>query len=214
VVAQRVVDALELVEVEEHDRERPAGAPGGLERLRELLVEARAVRKLGQHVVVREPVDLLDRVRALGRVLHGAEDADGALVLAQRLAEHVQVQHLALAGAHAQVESHRRLAAGEPDEPAPERPPVVLVDAGENSGRVRRHGGRGDPQQAEHLLGADHPVGLPLPLPAADARDALGARQVLGDPAARAALLPRRLPRGLERREALAGALVQPDDRR
>ena len=92
-VAQRIVDALELIEVEEHDRERGTVALGGFERLGQLFVEARAVRELGDHVEVSEPMDLLDRAGALGGILdrpHQTDDAAG--VAQQRFAEHVNMR--------------------------------------------------------------------------------------------------------------------------
>ena len=52
-VSQRVVDVLEMVEVEVVDRHHPPGAPGVVERLVEPDLEVGAVGKLGEGVVVR-----------------------------------------------------------------------------------------------------------------------------------------------------------------
>src|ERR1019366_1573001 len=68
-VSQRIVDALELVEVEEHDRERRTVALGGRQRLGELFVKAGAVGELRDHVEVSEAMHLLDRSGALGGIL-------------------------------------------------------------------------------------------------------------------------------------------------
>ena len=105
-MAQRIVDALELVEVEEHDRERRSVALGGFERLGELFVEARAVRELRDHVEVSEAMDLLDRAGALGGILdrpHETVDAAGGAQ--QCFAEHVHVAELPVLPEDAHVES-------------------------------------------------------------------------------------------------------------
>ena len=62
-VAERVVDALEVVEVDEQQRQPRALAARQLHEPLELVVEARAVGQAGERVVVREVVDAL-----LGRV--------------------------------------------------------------------------------------------------------------------------------------------------
>ena len=58
-MAERVVDDLELVEVEAMQREQAAAAFGSAEQMFELLLEHRAVRQPGQHVVERELCDAL-----------------------------------------------------------------------------------------------------------------------------------------------------------
>ena len=58
IVAQRVVDALEVVEVEEQARDVVRVALRLRQHLPQLLVEQRPVRQPGQDVVLREPVGL------------------------------------------------------------------------------------------------------------------------------------------------------------
>ena len=77
-VAQRVVDPLEVIEVQKHDRERLAVALRGFERLGELFVKPGAVGQLGEHVEIGQPVNLLDRPGAFGRVLNRSRHADDA----------------------------------------------------------------------------------------------------------------------------------------
>ena len=54
VVAERVVDLLEAVEVDQQQGRHPAGAPEAGDRLLHALVEQRAVRQVGEVVVQRE----------------------------------------------------------------------------------------------------------------------------------------------------------------
>ena len=65
-VAERVVDALEFVEVQIKHRELLA-APDALERLLELLAEEHPVGQIGQRIVVRQMRDplLRDRFRSV-----------------------------------------------------------------------------------------------------------------------------------------------------
>ena len=65
---ERVVDALEAVEVEAEHGEALA-APQAQQRLLQLLAEQRAVGEVGQRVVAREVGDLLLLAAALGDVL-------------------------------------------------------------------------------------------------------------------------------------------------
>ena len=76
-VAERVVDGLEVVEVDVQQRDRGAGAAGAREAEREVLVEQRAVGQLRERVVVGEEGDLLLRAAALGDVGEGGHDAVG-----------------------------------------------------------------------------------------------------------------------------------------
>ena len=50
-MAERIVDRFEVVEIDEHDRHRPQVAPVQIERVREPVVEQRAVGQPGQRVV-------------------------------------------------------------------------------------------------------------------------------------------------------------------
>ena len=71
-MAERVVDALEFVEVEVEHRKLLA-APDPLQRLVELLAEQHAVGQIGQRIVVRQMRDPLLRQLALGDVLDHAQ---------------------------------------------------------------------------------------------------------------------------------------------
>ena len=64
-MAERVVDALEAVEVEAQHGEALA-APQALQRLLQLLAEQRAVGEVGQRVVARKVGDLLLLARGAG----------------------------------------------------------------------------------------------------------------------------------------------------
>ncbi len=61
-VADRVVDELEVVDVEEQDRELGALALGAGEHLLDVLVEQAAVRQSGEPVLVGQRADLLVRL--------------------------------------------------------------------------------------------------------------------------------------------------------
>ena len=67
-VPQRVVDFLEAVEVEAHDRERAVRGAGRADRLGEAFAEQEAVGQAGQRVMVREVPDLRLRHAPLGHV--------------------------------------------------------------------------------------------------------------------------------------------------
>ena len=111
-VAERVVDRLEVVEVQHHHRDPPALAPRLAQRLAETIEQQGAVRQAGQRVVMRQvPHPLLDPL-ALGDVeqhelgrrraaLAGRHrdrlDLDGPAVRAQDLLLAVRIrQHLVL----------------------------------------------------------------------------------------------------------------------
>src|SRR5205085_5481312 len=108
----------ELVEVEEHDRERRTVELGGFERLGQLFVEARAVRELRYHVEVSEAMDLLDRAGALGGILDRShETADAARGAQQCFAEHVHMAELPVLPEDAHVEPLRYVASRKLDQP-------------------------------------------------------------------------------------------------
>ena len=69
-VAERIVDALEVVEVDEQQRQRRAVLAAGVRQLLEVLDEGGAVRQAGQRVVVREMVDARARQLAVAHVAH------------------------------------------------------------------------------------------------------------------------------------------------
>ena len=73
-VAEGVVDRLEAVEVEEHDRARHIAGGRGAQRLAEQLADAAAVGQAGQHVDVGEVGQPLLRLADLGDV--GADSAE------------------------------------------------------------------------------------------------------------------------------------------
>ena len=69
VVADRIVDALEVVEVDEQHRELAAVAAGAREASLQQLVEATPVRQAGEPVVIGEQADLLVRLAELAQHL-------------------------------------------------------------------------------------------------------------------------------------------------
>ena len=73
-MAERVVDALEAVEIEIEHRELVAAADAG-QRLGEPLAEQHAVGQIGQRVVARHMRDLLLGALALGDVVVGGDPA-------------------------------------------------------------------------------------------------------------------------------------------
>ena len=70
-MAERIVDALEAVEIEEHDRELVAA----LQRLFHLVLEQHAVRQIGQRIVPRHVNDLGLGLPALGDIFIGRDPA-------------------------------------------------------------------------------------------------------------------------------------------
>jgi hypothetical protein len=77
-VAERVVDELEVVEVEVQERQRAAGAPCVGEVAPDLLLQERPVREAGEAVVVDEEGGLRIGALALGDVLARAQDRGDA----------------------------------------------------------------------------------------------------------------------------------------
>ena len=77
-VSHRIVHELESVEVEEEHGEPRAGPPGLRERELHVVLEALAVRKAGQRVVVREVLDLLLGALAVRDVDAGPFDHERA----------------------------------------------------------------------------------------------------------------------------------------
>lgn len=69
-VAERVVDVLEMIDVEEGQRDMTA-VRAGIDRRRDQVAQLRAVRQAGENVVVGEPRDLGTRFLAFNR--KGAE---------------------------------------------------------------------------------------------------------------------------------------------
>ena len=75
-VAEGVVDELEVVEVDEQQRDRAARARAAVHAAAQLGLELGAVGQPGQRVEVGQARDLLLGAQALGDVLAGGEDAD------------------------------------------------------------------------------------------------------------------------------------------
>ena len=75
VVAERVVDDLEVVEVEEEQREAAAPRRRRAERVAEAVEQQRAVREAGERVVQRVVADRAPRAQALDRA--GEDVGDG-----------------------------------------------------------------------------------------------------------------------------------------
>ena len=70
---ERVVDVLEVVEVEEQDRDRSLRAARPLESDVELPLEERAIGQPRQRVEVRQELDALAREDAVGVVVQGGD---------------------------------------------------------------------------------------------------------------------------------------------
>src|ERR1700694_1630722 len=198
-VSQRIVDALELVEVEEHECERRTVALGSCERLGQLIVEARAVRELRDQVEVSEAMYLLDCAGALGGILDRSRETEGAAIVAQQcFAEHVHMAQLPVLPEDAHVESLQYIAPCKPDEPAAERPAIVLVNEIQDRLRARTELRRIHAEDAEYVTRADNAVARPLPLPASDPGDPLRARQLLSQLAAGGIFMLGHIVRGFE----------------
>ena len=78
-MAERVVDHLEAVEVEEQHGDHLATARALLERVREALVEQRAVREIGERVVTGVMARAGFRRLARGDVAHGQDEEAAAV---------------------------------------------------------------------------------------------------------------------------------------
>ena len=110
-VAEGVVDELEVVEVDEQQRDRAARARAAVHAAAQLRLQLGAVGQPGQRVEVGEAGDLLLRAQALGDVLARREDADDLArrVAQQRVAPGDRVA-LAAAGEHVALVVGERLA--------------------------------------------------------------------------------------------------------
>ena len=169
IVTQRVVDALEMIEIEEQARDVRAVALRLREDLLQPLVQERAVRQSGQDVVLRElvrmrggdlellrPLDDLVLERALVRADLRLRLGEPLRHVIERVREEAELvgrsrrhEHVELAGAHrasgAHQPVHRR------DEPAREQERRADRDRDQHRG----HRQRADHVLAELLL---HPV--------------------------------------------------------
>ena len=159
-MAQRVVDLLEVVEVEQRDPDLPALAAGPGERLPEPVLEQEPVRQAGQLVVVREPVGTLLGRHPVGHVL----DQQQGRLRAARLAGHdrgvdAAVPDLTRSGAAAQG---RRCAEAAPEQVAAEQDRLVAVGLVDQAELLERAPGRLGGRPAEDRLGLAGP-GLDAP---------------------------------------------------
>ncbi len=83
-VPERVVDELEVVEVDEQQRDRALAPPRARDRGAHARLELRAVGEPGQRVEEREPAQLLLGPHVLGDVLAGQHHDHAALGVGQR----------------------------------------------------------------------------------------------------------------------------------
>src|SRR5260221_108832 len=112
IVAVRVVDLLEAVEVDEDQRELAVATARALYRLLERRPEAGAVGEPGERIAVGERRDALARERDLGDVAPDAAVAEEAAAGAEaRLAAHREGAHRAIFDAARELEIADRLAA-------------------------------------------------------------------------------------------------------
>jgi hypothetical protein len=138
-VAERVVDALEVVEVEEQHAEHQPASLRVLDRRAQPVGEHAPVAEAGQRVVVREEPDLFLGAPPLGDVLRGALEFARLSVGADR--------HLRLAVDHSldsvgqqdpEVGRERAAGAHRLRDRLRDRAPVVGMHAPEQLGRVDR----------------------------------------------------------------------------
>ncbi len=162
-VAQPVVDLLETVQIDEHQRDRPIAAPRPRERELHLLLGEDAVGQLGQRVVIGHVGQLFLPAPALGDVAH--EPIEHEIVVLGALGQ----RERQLDGELAAVGAHRHELG-----PAPEQPPLPgRQPVGEGTAMLLA-AGRRDDQLGQ--LAADG-VGGPI------AERALGGRVELQHPA-------------------------------
>ena len=89
-VAQRVIDPLEAIEIEEQQCQRSVATLSMVDGETELIEEGASVGQSGQHIVVGQQTNLLLGVLALGDVLYGALKAH---LLAAVVEEHLGLLH-------------------------------------------------------------------------------------------------------------------------
>ena len=137
-VAQRVVDGLEVVEVDERDGHDLVVPRGALQRLLDAVEEQRAVREAGQRVVQRAVAQLGLQLALLGRVADAQHEAAHRAIGAQVGDGDHDGQPEAGRVAHAQRDLARGLCPGEGVDRL-RRPPDARARA---SRRPRRPSGR------------------------------------------------------------------------
>ena len=146
-MAQRVVDLLEVVEVDEQDREALVLRVAGVQRVLEAVDEQGAVREPGEHVVERAVRELLLERDTVGHVARVHDDAaDGGIVEQVGVPVlDVAVAAVAVAPAHEHRAVGRAGALEQADELGPAPLAVVGMDdvervrAGQRLGREPDH---------------------------------------------------------------------------
>src|SRR5205807_1578635 len=150
IVAVRVVDLLEAVEVHEHAGQLGAAPAGALDRLFERRRKAGAVRQASERVAVGERGDVLSRQRNLGDVATDAAVAEESAVGGEpRLAAHREIADAAVRPGTPELEIAEQPA---PPEPGAQLAPAGLARAGDGLDVVRL---------LHHLREAVVRIGLP-----------------------------------------------------
>ena len=160
-VAERVVDRLEAVEIEEQDRARHIAGGRGAQRLAEQLADAAAVGQAGQHVDIGEMGQPLLRLADLGDV--GADPAE-AFEAAGGVDDRIAGDRnpaLAARGLQFHFERVERLA-------LEQHPAELGIAAEQRRHRMADERARRTAEQRGHARGnvGDAIVGIDLPQPA------------------------------------------------
>ena len=129
-VTERVVDHLEVVEIDEHERGGPGGAPRPVKGVAEAVEEERTVGEPGQRIVERLPGEPGRRLRPLRDVPGVGHDAPHRRVIEAVRRGNLHVSPRSVGGDHAGVDAHD----------APGRLQQLLVGL---ERRRRRHRGGG-----------------------------------------------------------------------
>ena len=141
-VAQRVVDGLEVVEVEEDHGRRALLAAGAGDRLADLLGEHRAVREPGDGVVERLMCELgLERL-PLADVARVEQDAADVLVVDEVGEQDLELARVAVAAGERALERLHRLAGRRVGDAA--REAVAIAGHGQAVEPLRRASSSGD----------------------------------------------------------------------
>ena len=106
-VAEAVVDRLEVVEVDEHDRDQRAAADGRTEGVRDAVGEERAVGEVGDRIVERLMRELVLEGLALADVAAVEDDPADVLVLRAVGVLHLELQPATVAVPERAVERVR-----------------------------------------------------------------------------------------------------------
>ena len=143
-MAEGVVDALEMVEVEHHHTDVAAALACALDRVLELLLEVATIAELRQLIVVHEVADPLFVAVALGDVLeHALEDVRLAFVAANDLDLALEHPLGAARPDDAVIEAHRLPAVARSADGVEDDVPIVGMGAlGEGLEALERAGRR------------------------------------------------------------------------